>query len=149
MRVRPHDSVQLCCLHFGRSPFYLWPPVCRSRATVCGCSILLSSLLSLKYKGSRWRWMKNSKSQIPPPSSLIQKLTPPPAMATFAFARLLALFCAAVAITRTVVAAPTAELDVRTPTKRNFLASAPHFVTYNDDWVTFPSAATLTGYNVL
>lgn len=70
-------------------------------------------------------------------------------MAAFTFARLLALFCAVVAITHTVVAAPTAEVDVRTPTKRNFLASAPHFVIYNDKWVTLPSAADLAGYNVL
>lgn len=71
-------------------------------------------------------------------------------MATFTFMRLLAVFLAALAVSRSVVAAPT-EVDARTvtPKKDNFIASAPHFVIYNDKWVSFPSTAELAGYNVL
>lgn len=71
-------------------------------------------------------------------------------MVAFSFLRKLPLFLAGIAISRGVVAAPT-EVDARSvaPQKRNFVAAAPHFVVYNDDWVTFPTAAQLAGYNVL
>ncbi|KZP29177.1 glycoside hydrolase family 18 protein [Athelia psychrophila] len=70
-------------------------------------------------------------------------------MTTFSFMRLLALFVAALAISHSVVAAP-AEVDARsvTPVKRNYIAAAPHFVIYNDKWVSFPSSSELAGYNV-
>ncbi|KAF7972364.1 hypothetical protein HWV62_18154 [Athelia sp. TMB] len=70
-------------------------------------------------------------------------------MAAFTFMRLLAVFLAALAVSHSVVAAPT-EVDARAvPQKRsNFIASAPHFVIYNDKWVSFPSATELAGYNV-
>ncbi|KZP18067.1 glycoside hydrolase family 18 protein [Athelia psychrophila] len=70
-------------------------------------------------------------------------------MTAFSFMRLLALFVAALAISHSVVAAP-AEVDARSvaPEKRNFVAAAPHFVIYKDLWVTFPSSAQLSGYNV-
>ena len=71
-------------------------------------------------------------------------------MVAFTFMRKLALFLAGIAVSHSVFAAPS-EVDARSvaPQKRNFLAAAPHFVVYNDDWVTFPTAAELAGYNVL
>ncbi|KZP07837.1 carbohydrate-binding module family 5 protein [Athelia psychrophila] len=70
-------------------------------------------------------------------------------MVAFTFMRRLALFVAGIAVSHSVVAAPS-EVDARsvTPQKRNFLAAAPHFVIYNDKWVTFPTPDELVGYNV-
>lgn len=70
-------------------------------------------------------------------------------MSSLSFTRLLALFSVLVYLVGGATASPTIDTRVAKPKSNAYIASAPHFVIYNDKWVGFPSTTDLAGYNVL